>query len=88
MSLYLITYDLKKPRQNYIALYDEIKKSFKWWHYLDSTWIVHTHENANQIYSRLRVHLDENDFILVTQLGYDKQGWLPQDAWDWLTKNT
>jgi hypothetical protein len=82
----LITYDLKKPGQNYSALHEAIKECGDWWHYLESTWIVVTPLNVDQASRALRQHIDTNDRLFVVRLrSYDsRDGWLPQEAWDWL----
>lgn len=84
MKVYLVTYDLKNPGRDYVALYEAIKRSGKWWHYLDSTWLVATNESATQVYNRLSQYIDKNDFIFVIRVTNEYSGWLPQDAWDWI----
>ena len=85
--LYLITYDLKEKTKDYLPLYEAIKTSgLAWWHYLDSTWIVQAKpgEEADNIFRRLEPHIHkETDYILVIDLGANRQGWLPKEAWDW-----
>ena len=83
--IYAINYDLKKPRRDYAGLYDAIKSCGDWWHYLDSTWLVDTRLTAENIWQRLEPHVDENDFVLVIRVAPNFQGWLPKDAWDWIT---
>lgn len=82
--LLIVSYDLRKPGQNYSGLWDELKNSPRWWHYLDSTWLVATSETASQLYNRLLQHLDKGDSILIIEAGKNIQGWLPQEAWDWI----
>ena len=65
MSAYSIDYDLKKPGRNHSGLYDAVKQSGKWWHYLDSTWIVITQEQPQQIWNRLAKQIDKNDYMLI-----------------------
>jgi hypothetical protein len=86
MNKYLITYDLKnKGIRSYDSLYTAIKSVGNWWHYLDSTWIVRSNNNSQEIYQSLAPHLLRNDFILVVKIdNSDKWGWLPLDAWNWL----
>jgi len=86
MNKYLITYDLKnKSIRDYQSLFIAIKSLGSWWHYLDSTWIIKTNLNSQQIWNMLSKHLLTNDHILVVKIdGSDKWGWLPQDAWSWL----
>ena len=87
MRAFSINYDLKKPGQDYTGLYEAIKESGKWWHYLDSTWIVITIETPDQIWSRLKKHVDKNDYLLIIEVMDSIQGWLPKDAWEWIHEN-
>lgn len=82
--IYAINYDLKRPGQNYKALYDAIKGCGAWWHYLGSTWLVDTSLNAKGIWARLAPHVDKNDFVLVIAVTRDNEGWLPRAAWEWI----
>ena len=84
MKAFLITYDLNVPGRDYTDFYEEIKRSGKWWHYLDSFWIVITDESPQQIWDRVGKHIDNNDFMLVMEVRDNVQGWLPKDAWDWI----
>jgi Fe-S cluster biosynthesis and repair protein YggX len=84
---YSITYDLRQPGRDYTNLYEEIKKSPKWWHYLESTWMIITEESANQVWERIRPYIDKNDYLLIIGVRNDVQGWLPKDAWDWIHLN-
>ena len=51
---------------------------------LGSTWLVDTSLRASGVWDRLAPHVDKNDFFLVIGVTTDYQGWLPQDAWDWI----
>ena len=81
----LITYDLKRPGQNYTALHDEIKSAGVWWHHLESTWLIQTNLTAQNWSDRLKSHLDANDHLLVIQVVNNYRGWLPKKAWDKLS---
>ncbi len=85
--VYVVSYDLRKPGQDYKGLFDELQASPSWWHYLESTWLIATSESANDLYNRLRMHLDRGDSILIIQAGTDVQGWLPEAAWKWIHQN-
>jgi len=87
MKVFVVSYDLRQPDRDYSGLFDELKKSPAWWHYLESTWLISTNETANQLYKRLRPHIDNNDLILVIEAGRDRQGWLPKKAWEWIQKS-
>lgn len=86
--LYLITYDLNTPGQDYQNLYDEIKNFGTWWHYLDSTWLIDTSLSSSQMQKKLKQHMviDKNDYLFIVKITKDYQGWLPQKAWDWIKK--
>ena len=84
---YAINYDLKKPGRDYSTLYEAIKKYGKWWHYLDSTWLVISNETPDQIWKRLEDSVDKNDYLLIIEVRDNVQGWLPEDAWSWIHEN-
>jgi hypothetical protein len=81
---YAINYDLKAPNRNYESLYEEIKKSPQWWHFLESTWLIITEETPTQVWTRLAKQIDNNDFMLIIEVRENVQGWLPKEAWDWI----
>ena len=83
-KVYIVSYDLNVPGQDYKGLYDELKKSTNWWHYLDSTWLIYTSESAEKLFDRLSGHLDKSDRILVIRVTNEYQGWLPEEAWQWI----
>lgn len=71
MKIYLIGYDLNRPRgeDDYKDLIEKIKESFPtWWHHLDSTWLVKTDMTAVQIRDKLKPYLDKGDELLVARL--------------------
>jgi hypothetical protein len=71
MSIYLIGYDLNKPRgeDDYPNLIKAIKGiSGTWWHHLDSTWLVKSDKTAVQIRNLLQPYLDSGDELLVVLL--------------------
>jgi len=85
--VFVVSYDLSKPDRDYSGLIEELKKSPGWWHYLESTWLIQTDETATQLYKRLADKIDRDDSILVIQAGKDRQGWLPEKAWEWIRQH-
>lgn len=79
---YLITHDCKENKN----LDEEIKNSLKWWHYIESTWIIITDETANEIWNRLENKINNDDNLLIIDIGNSYQGWLTSKAWDWIKK--
>ena len=86
--IYLITYDLNKPSQEYKELYEELRKASTWWHYLDSTWLIVTSESVEIISQRIRDKTDNNDrFLVIDITGKNYDGWLAKEAWKWIYEN-
>ena len=87
MKTYLIGYDLMKQGQDYDALIEAIKKIGNWWHCLDSTWIVKTNLNSEQIRDYLIPKIDNNDRLLVVRLKRES-AWIgfEKECSDWLEK--
>jgi hypothetical protein len=83
---YSINYDLKAPGRDYSGLYEAIKK-YTWWHYLESTWLIVTNDNVQSVWDKLSPHVDKNDNMLIIEVGKDRQGWLPEKAWEWIKQN-
>lgn len=84
MKAYSITYDLSTPGRDYKNLYEAIKESGAWWHYLESTWLVKTDDSPSQIWARLKPHIDANDSLLIIEVRDNISGWLPKKAWEWV----
>jgi len=86
--IYLITYDLKKPGKDYTSLHNTIKTAPKWWHHLDSTWLIQTNETVEYWSDKIRRITDSNDNFLIVDITRQKrQGWLPKKAWEWIREN-
>lgn len=83
-KVYMVSYDLNKLGQDYEGLYEELRRSSGYWHYLDSTWLISTSESANSIFNRLRPSIDNNDSVLIIDVGRDYSGWLSKKAWEWI----
>lgn len=87
---FLVTYDLKRPGQNYSDLYDAIKSEGDWQHPLESIWAVKTGTSvsARTLYKRLRSYIDEKDSLFIVEItDQDRQGWLAKSFWTWLKEN-
>jgi hypothetical protein len=85
----LITYTLRNKLKDYSPLYQAIKgNGSKWWHYIDTAWIVQTVYSADQFAHKLYPHIEQADYLLVVKITRDHQGWMPKEAWDWLNSLT
>ena len=87
----LIISDLKSKTRDYKPFFQTIKDSSqRWWHYLTSTWVVVTDHSPDDFFKLLQAHIDTkgDDRIFIVQIKKNYQGWLPQDAWDWINKQS
>jgi hypothetical protein len=57
-----------------------------WWHYLDSSYIVISNFEATKLYNHIYQGIP-NKHILIAEINLkNAQGWLPQSAWNWISK--
>ena len=83
--VYLITYDLNKPGQDYKLLFDAIQKLGATRHIMKSVWLLSTTHTTDTISIHLRKFIDVSDSLIVTQIHCTTSGGLlPQQYWDWL----
>nr|DAM72177.1 MAG TPA: Cas system-associated protein [Caudoviricetes sp.] len=84
--VYLISYDLNRPGQNYDTLYQKIKDASTggWCHPMDSTWIIQSYLTPENICNQLRPALDNSDSIFVVQIASNYAGRLPKDLWNYI----
>lgn len=86
-KLFLVTYDLNKPGQNYSELYEQLKNLGESQHPLESTWFVKIQGEvtADDVYRKLRDFIDEKDTVFVVDITErDRQGWLAKSFWNWI----
>lgn len=86
-KVFLVTYHLKTPGKDYSPLYTALKSSGKWWHFLESSWLICTSETSVLLNNRLMPFITATDRLLIIEVRNDCQGWLPKEAWDWIKEN-
>jgi hypothetical protein len=67
VSVYVISYDLRKPGRNYSKLFDAIRSVGGWCHALESFWLVKSNLRSDQLRQRLLPHIDNNDGLVVVE---------------------
>lgn len=88
MDVFLITYDLNNPGQNYAQLIKKIKSYPDWAKISDSSWCVWSAAQSTSIRDSLKVYLDQNDKLLVAKLsGQAAWSGLSSDVSNWLHDN-
>jgi hypothetical protein len=75
MRTLMIGYDLNRVGQDYNSLITEIKSLGRWWHYLDSTWLVVTNNTHKEARDKLKAHIDKNDELLIIDVTGDAAAW-------------
>ncbi len=81
----IINYALNNGLKDYNPLFNAIKGCGEWWHFMESTWIVNTVYSADVVGKHLQKYIDTNtDHLLVMRLQRESQGWLPNEAWNWI----
>lgn len=81
---YIICYDLKQPTAQYERLFNELKRSPWWWHYLKSTWMVVRYDALVELQPKLVPLIFKGDFMLIMPAKGPAGGWLPKEAWTWI----
>jgi len=86
MPTYVVGYDLtKKLVKDYAALFQAIQALGPTWRLLDSTWIVVSQLNSQQIRDTLRAHIHNDDKLLVVKTGKEAAWYgFPSQYNNWL----
>lgn len=87
--VYLITYDLNKTDKDYGGVFKAIKDASTgvWCHYWDSSWLIKSSLSVNDVFEKIKPHLDSNDRCLVIEVKNNKQGWLTKEQWDYINNS-
>lgn len=86
MPVYIVTYDLNSPGQNYAGINNALESLrsdvFK---LMESTWLVDSKNGSDWIHTYLAPYLDSNDVFLISRLANDWIASYPnQSVKDWL----
>ncbi len=84
---YVITYDITQPIEQYGPLFNELKSSYKWFHYIENTWIVLRYDSLVELAPILRSLIYQPDRLLIFPAKGPADGWLPNEAWEWINQN-
>lgn len=84
MAVFIISYDLNRPGQNYPDLYDKIKSLGSWAHILDSTWLIDTNKTAKEVFDSISPCLDSTDKIIVIEAKNHWHAILTEEIYTWL----
>lgn len=93
MNFFIVTFD-RKQGISYKQFHEDFVNDpdiMRWWHYVQSAYIVGTDANVTQIsqlFTRIaKAHgVPTRHLVLAVDLKR-RQGVLPHDAWEWIRKN-
>jgi hypothetical protein len=85
---YHVSFNFEGRKAPTEAINKVLNKASDWISYAPNCWIVYsTQEKAEVWYTRLKKVIDDDDSIFVCELTIlNRQGWLPQNVWEWIDK--
>ena len=87
MAALLVTYDLKKPSQDYKELIDAIKK-YAWARLSESSYAIDaSDETPKQVYTKLSQYIDKDDQLFVVSLKTGWHGRGSEKIYEWLNNH-
>ena len=90
MSVYLVAFQLDEDNvehQNYDEFIEALEEYDGYCQIFDNLWFVCSDGSADDVHEDLVQYLYDGDFILITEMGDDYRGFLPENVVDWLNEN-
>lgn len=89
MKVYLISYDLSKPEQDYEGLISAIEELDSAIRIQKSVWLVDTNLDEKEIFRRLYRYIDSNDRIFICPLEFKNVigNFTEKDIKEWFTEH-
>ena len=86
--MFIISYDLKSPQADYEAMSAAIQGQGEAQRILESTWVLDSKHNEDEIAAALKTVIHEGDRFIVTEMQKDRrQGWLAKSMWQWMREH-
>lgn len=85
--VYLVSYDLRKPGQDYEKVHTAIKDlSYGgiWIKPLESTWFIKSSLSSSDLYKKLKPAFDSTDHFVILEISKNYDGWLPKKTWEYI----
>lgn len=89
MRLISISYNLKAEHEISVWLdfTRGLKRSYNWFHVLDTIWFVKTEDTSKQVYKKLYVPNLFNVFLVTEVTPNTVEGWSSNAFWGWLSED-
>ena len=90
MNLLLVTFSLRNREKDYEPFFVALRgNALQWWHFIEQTCVAYTAYSPDNYAKKLFPFILKTDSLLVVKITpHDFQGWLPKEAWDWLTSTS
>ena len=86
MRLLLVTFAVDSVRKQGVE--SALKAAKTWWHYFDTVWIIGTNQSLTAWHAKLKTLIANSDSLFIVDItNRERNGWLPQRAWQWLDEN-
>lgn len=86
--MFIISYDLKSPQADYDAMFAAIQGLGAAQRILESTWVLDTSRNEDEIAASLQSVIHEGDRFIVAEMRENRrQGWLAKSMWQWMREH-
>ncbi len=76
------------PEETHAQIHEQLITTTAWWRYFPNLWIICTPHDAqywqNRLSELLKPHPTATLMIIALSGHSEKNGLLPQEAWDWL----
>lgn len=88
-KFYHISFNFEGRNPPTEAIRKVLNKATDWVTYAPNCWMIYSKQPmAETWYTRLRKVVHEDDSLFVCELDIsNRQGWLPQNVWDWIDKD-
>ena len=87
MNLLLVTFALRNKEKDYDSFFVALRgNASQWLHYIDGTFIVLTPYSPDDLILKLVPHFEPTDSVIILPVTRPINGWMPEHAWDWITK--
>ena len=87
MNLLLVTFALRNPLRDYDPFFVALRgNAQQWLHYIDSTFVVYTPYSPDELIQKLVPYFEPTDSVLIVPVTSPINGWLPPEAWNWITE--
>ena len=90
MSVYLVAFQIDEDNmenENYDDFAEALQEYDGYCQIFDNLWFVCSDGSADDVHEDLVQYLYDGDYILITEMGDDYRGFLPENVVDWLNEN-